>query len=515
MKSGFARFLSIAALISTTSAVNAFASQPAATGLTQTNQPPPNLAVTAVNDFAFDLYQQLAKENPDKNLFFSPYSLLSALTMAAEGARGQTAEEMGKALRFPMEARLARGNATEAIWNITSIHSGMAELRKRFGGASKPVPKEISDRIAALSASLDAKQRRAATAANYAVADLFESQARQVAQELNALYKTLGDYELRIANGLWAEQTFPLKKPFFDTLNAHYGIGAVAPMDFMGQPEASRQKINAWCAQQTYSRIREPLPPGVITDQTRLVLASGIYFRGEWQRHFVAGLTQDEDFRCGAARIRAPMMRHGEPVRVGYAAFEGDGSKFATPREVAAGEHDESKLYPGANGFVVAELAYRGEQLSMVILLPRSATGLADLERKLSADKLRAWVNQLEQRKTTVVLPKFAFTTDNDMAHLLESLGMKEAFDQSHADFGGISDKRPLFLTHVLHHAALEVNEKGTVAVAATFAATAGGVPATVPFVPIFRADHPFLFLIRDRKTGTFLFFGRLANPKN
>ena len=101
------------------------------------------------------------------------------------------------------------------------------------------------------------------------------------------------------------------------------------------------------------------------------------------------------------------------------------------------------------------------------------------------------------------------------MAHLLESLGMKEAFDGSRADFTGISDQQPLFLSQVLHQASLEVNEKGTVAVAVTSVPAAGGVPAMVPFIPVFRADHPFLFLIRDRKTGTILFLGRLVNPKN
>ncbi|MBI5688119.1 MAG: serpin family protein [Verrucomicrobia bacterium] len=474
-----------------------------------------NPAVATVNDFAVALCQQMAKETPDRNVFFSPYSLACALAMAAEGARGNTADEMGKVLRFPAEARRAGGDAANTPWNTALIHQGMAELRKRFGNAKKPVPKEVSDRITTLSAALDAKNRRAATAKNYYVAEFFQAQAQQTAQELNALYRTLDNHELRIANGLWAEKTFSLKKPFLDALNACYGIGAVASMDFAGQPDASRQKLNAWCAEQTQGRIKEPLPPGAITDQTRLVLASGIYFRGEWLNHFVAELTKDDDFLYGGSKIRTPMMHHDEPVVVGYAAFEEDGSQFATPREVARGEQDKSKLYPGTKGFVAVELAYRGGQLSMVILLPRSATGLGDLEKKLSADEIRGWLGTLEQRQVTIVLPKFTLTSNYDMTRILKSLGMKESFDNARADFSGISDQRPLFLSQVLHQASLEVNEKGTVAAAVTFGPAPAGLPETVPFIPTFRANHPFLFFIRDRATGTLLFLGRLMNPKD
>ncbi|MBI5818905.1 MAG: serpin family protein [Verrucomicrobia bacterium] len=474
-----------------------------------------NPAVVAVNDFALDLYQQMAKETPGRNVFFSPYSLACAFAMATEGARGNTAEEMGKVLRFPAETRRMGEDAAKMPWNTTLIHDGMGELRKRLGGAWKPVPKEVNDRIKVLTAELERKNRCAATVANYDVAVFFRDQAQQVARELDLLCKSLNDYELRMANGLWTEKTFPLKKPFLDTLSIRYGIGAVASMDFAGQPEASRRTLNAWCAEQTYGRIKEPLPSGAITDQTRVVLASGIYFRGEWFNPFAAELTKHEDFLCGDAKVRTPMMRYAESVTIGYAAFEEDGSRFVTPREVAWGERDKSKLYPGAKGFAVVELAYKGGRLSMVVLLPRSATGLTDLEQKLSTDKLRVCLSQLEQREVTVVLPKFAFTTNYDMSRVLRSLGMKEAFDNPKADFTGISDQRPLFLGQVLHQASLEVNERGSEATAVTFALAAGGMPKIVPFVPTFRADHPFLFFIRDRAAGTLLFVGRLANPKD
>jgi hypothetical protein len=122
----------------------------------ETGQAPASYAVQANSDFALDLYQQLSKENPDKNLFFSPYSISSALAMAAEGARRQTALEMGTVLRLPPAARRIGEDAQLIPWNTALLHAGMAELNERLEKSQKPVPKEIADKIAELRKKIQA-----------------------------------------------------------------------------------------------------------------------------------------------------------------------------------------------------------------------------------------------------------------------------------------------------------------------------------------------------------------------
>ena len=128
----------------------------------EADKPPANYAIAATGDFALDLYGRLAKENPGKNLFFSPYSMSSALTMTAEGARGETAAEMGKVLRFPEAARHIGDDAQLIPWNVGLIHSGMAALNERLNAANKAVPKEVREKIAGLREELKQANSRAA-----------------------------------------------------------------------------------------------------------------------------------------------------------------------------------------------------------------------------------------------------------------------------------------------------------------------------------------------------------------
>jgi serine protease inhibitor len=169
------------------------------------------------------------------------------------------------------------------------------------------------------------------------------------------------------------------------------------------------------------------------------------------------------------------------------------------------------------------ELPYKGGEVSMVVLLPRSAGGLEALEKKLTADNLGAWVGKLRQRGTHVYLPKFRVETKYDLGRTLQGMGMERAFQDPRqpggAQFDGMSESQDpaqkLHVSKVLHKAFVEVSEKGTEAAAATavMMPKAEAAPASVPFTPTFKADRPFLFLVRDRQSGSVLFLGRVVNP--
>ena len=222
----------------------------------ETGRPPTNCAVQANSDFAMDLYRQLAKENTGKNLFFSPYSVSSALAMAAEGARDETAEQMGKALRFPEVARHIGEDAQLIPWNTAMIHTDMAALNDRY--SPKPIPPALRDKIATLRKALAEANRKAEELEKEkkyeaSVAEAMKSQ--ELAKELNGLFAQVDQYEIRVANALWGEKSYPFQGSYLDTIHKFYHTGGIFPVDFKGDPEGQRLKINAWVEEQTQQHI--------------------------------------------------------------------------------------------------------------------------------------------------------------------------------------------------------------------------------------------------------------------
>ena len=490
----------------------------------ETGKAPNNYAVTASSDFAVDLYKQLAKENPGKNLFFSPYSMSGALAMTAEGARGETAAQMGRVLRFPKAVRHAGDDAQSIPWNTTLIHAGMAELYKRFN--PKPASPQLRDKIAALRKQLDATNQQAKkfdAGRDWEKAQQQAEKSENLAEELNNLLSQVDQYELRVANALWSEKTYDFQPPFLDTIHKFYRAGGLFPLDFKGNPEGSRQQVNTWVEDQTSHRIKDLIPKGSVDDLTRLILTNAIYFKGEWAEPFEEDATKSEDFTVAAGtKVSVPMMQEYGMEKARYGAFNADGSFFDTPEETACGENPES-LYPGKGGFLMAELPYKGDDLSMVVLVPQDPKGLPELEKMLTSAKMRTWADKLAGREVNVYLPKFRLDTDYKMKETLQAMGMVRAFNDPRdpkygAQFNGISvSQNMLYITAVFHKAFVEVNEKGTEAAAATGVEVpaAAAKSITVPFTPTFRANKPFVFAIRDVKTGTILFLGRMTSPKD
>ena len=478
--------------------------------------------------FAFDLYKQLASEN-EGNLFFSPYSVSSALAMTAEGARGETALEMGKVLRYPESAK---AKDVEVPWDMTSIHKGMAALNDQFNGDKDPAKvAETKAKLAALQqqiAELDKQIAEVQEKRDWKSYSAINAKKRDIIASFNELSKQVDQYELNVANALWGERTYPFKEDYFDKISGLYKTGGVFEVDFKSAAEEVRQQINSWVEEKTKERIKDLIPEGALGSLTRLVLVNAIYFKGEWSVPFEEKDTQDLDFTMADGTIqKKPIMINNGLKEGSYAAFNADGSFYKTPARVELGS--KKTFTPGPDGFAMAELPYKGNDLSMVIISPNDPAGLKAVEEKLNAENVSSWIAALQKRKMVVYLPKWKGETtytlgDSDEPAALQKMGMERAFTDPRAANGAVFDgmshaKTPaekLYISKVLHKAFVEVNEKGTEAAAATavILAEATSAPMDMPYIPVFKADRPFIYLIRDKVSGTILFVGRMMNPE-
>jgi serpin B len=369
--------------------------------------------------FACDLYAKL-KASKEGNIFFSPYSLSTALAMTWGGARGDTEKEMAAVLHFNLEQ--------------VPLHAAFA----------------------ALEAKLAAVQKK-------------------------------GKVQLSVANSLWPHKDYPFLKEYLEMVKREYGV-SITPVDYTHDTEKAREQINAWVEEKTNQKITDLVPAGVLNALTRLVLANAIYFKGDWAFQFKKSDTTDQPFHLTSGReAQAPLMHQSQKDKFRYAETE---------------------------TLQVLEMPYAGDDLSMVVLLPKKQDGLADLENDFTAPHLEAWTRGLRPREAKVYLPRFKMTCQFGLKEPLQALGMKTAFNPVSADFSGMDGKHDLFIQAVLHKAFVEVNEEGTEAAAAT-AVVVGVRSVRIPEPPVvFRADHPFIFLIRERSTGSLLFVGRIVNPK-
>ncbi|MGK3990913.1 serpin family protein [Sorangium sp. So ce136] len=365
-------------------------------------------------DFALALYQRLA--GMPGNLFYSPYSMSSALAMTYAGARGATETEMAGALRFtlPQERVHPAFNALDLA------------LARRGQGAEG---------------------------------------------------KDGEGFRLKVANALWGQVGSSFASSFLDVLAESYGAG-LRVVDFAQAPDEARGIINGWVAERTEDRIKDILPEGAIQPATRLVLTNAVYFNAAWQFPFDEEDTAPGDFTLvDGTAVSVPMMNGS--AQLGY------------------GEVD---------GYEALELPYDGGDLSMVLVLPAEGR---ELEAGLDRERLEGVIGSLGTRSVTMTLPKFKFESTLDLVPQLVELGMPIAFTGL-ADFSGIDGQGGLFISDVLHKAFVSVDEAGTEAAAATavvIGETSAPEPATIRF------DRPFLFFIRDIKTGAILFVGRVMDP--
>ena len=391
-------------------------------------KPDAQVVVTGNTAFAVDLYARLmAREG---NVFFSPYSISTALAMTCAGARGETETQMARILHFDLPQ--------------DKLHPAFAMLEA----------------------------------------------------DLNAVQKK-GKVQLAVANSLWPQKKHPFLPDYLQLLRQDYGTSITA-LDYKEATEASRRTINAWVETNTNRKITDLIQPKMLNPLTRLVLVDAVYFKGDWRTQFDPDGTVSRPFHVTTDKtVPCQLM-----TRTGNYAYA------ETP------------------DLQVLELPYAGDDVSMIVLLPKKLDGLGALEARLTSANLAEWTKGLSQpndRRTdedyeeiAVSLPKFKLTCDFSLANTLKAMGITEAFKEPDAsrgaDFSGMDGRHWLYINAVEHKAFVEVNEQGTEAAAATavFLGKATGMPQPIP---VFRADHPFVFLIRANHTGSILFMGRVMSP--
>ena len=366
--------------------------------------------VKAGNDFAVRIFRQLTDEKG--NLFFSPSSIHTALSMTLAGAKARTEQQMQKVLSF----------------STAAPHKGYAKLLKALAPGKR------------------------------------------------------AGYELRVANALWGQKDYPWLKDFLAATKDNYGAG-LREVDYAAT-EAARKTINDWVEGRTDKKIKDLIPTGVLDSLTRLVLTNAIYFKGVWTTQFDKKATRSADFTTlGGKKIKSPLMhRRG---RYGY-------------------------MSDRKTGLQIASIPYKGGELSMVVLLPKSPEDLAALTATLRADHLAGWIAAMRKQEIDLFLPRFRMTSSFRLKDVLVKMGIVDAFSRTAADFSGMNGRKDLYISAVIHKAFVDVNEEGTEAAAAT----AVVVPTeNIHITPVFRADRPFLFLIRHNPTGAILFMGRVTEP--
>lgn len=379
-------------------------------------------AVAGNTDFAFDLYGKLSNDpnateprgEPNGNLFFSPYSLSTALSMTYAGAHGNTEKQMVETLHFTLPNQ---------------------RLHPAFGTLQKQLVQDDKSR----------------------------------------------GYQLLLANALWGQKGEPILKEFLDLNKNYYGAGLTL-LDFVNETEKSRQTINRWVEEKTKEKIKELIPQGGIIPEVVLVLTNAIYFKGEWQTKFEKKDTEPADFSIsGKDKVKVDMMHLKEDFKY----------------------YEDEKMQ-------AVELPYKNDELSMLVLLPSDTEGIREIENTLTAKSLNVLLSKMWTTKVDVYFPKFKMTWGTfSLNKALVALGMSDAFDHLKADFTGIKVKRDLWISNVFHQAFIEVNEEGTEAAAGTAVVIVKSIELPV----VFCADHPFIFIIKDNRSGSILFMGRVMNP--
>ncbi len=298
-----------------------------------------------------------------------------------------------------------------------------------------------------------------------------------------------GHVRLNSVNSLWPQKDYTLLPKYLDITKKYYGI-SITPLDFRQAGKQAREKINNWVAIETQEKIQDIIPPGVLDDSTRLVLANAVYFKGNWERRFDSDLTQETPFFLSKDNnVQSKMM-----TQTGYYNY-------------------------GANELLqILQLPYVGNELSMLVLLPRELDGLKSLEDQLSISSLNNWKSKMKQTEVVIFIPKFRNLSSIGLKDTLVAMGMNDLFSPKNADLSGMAafnPNNPLFLSEAIHKAFVEVGEEGTEAAAATaiLGRVMGHESASERRPPTFRADHPFIFLIQENQTGSIVFIGRVSEP--
>ncbi|XP_047553712.1 serpin B12 [Lutra lutra] len=419
--------------------------------------------VAANTKFCFDLFQEISKDDPHKNIFFCPLSLSAALGMVRLGARSESAQQIDQVLHF-----------NEFSQNERKEPDPCLKSKKQEVQADSHVEKETTE---PLTLQAESSNDESGLLSCY------------FGKLLSKIDRIRVDYTLSIANRLYGEQEFQICPEYLDGVIQFYHT-TIESVDFRKDSEKSRQQINFWVESQSQGKIKELFNKDAIDSATVLVLVNAVYFKAKWEKYFDPKNTVDAPFSLNENEKRTvKMMNQKGLFRIGFI--------------------EELKAQ-------ILEMRYTKGALSMFVLLPSCSAdnvkGLEELERNITHEKIVTWSSSenMSEETVDVSFPQFTLEDSYDLNSILQDMGITDIFEEGKADLTGISPSPNLYLSKVFHKTFVEVNENGTQAVAASGAV---GTVRSIPSWVMFTADHPFLFFIRHNKTQTILFYGRVCSP--
>jgi serpin B len=377
----------------------------------------PEGIVDGNNRFAFKLFREV-KGSATENLFYSPFSISTALAMVYAGSRNETALQISQTMDFQPDAK-------------------------------------------------------------------FNSDYKKLLGKLNK--GTAGKIKLNIANGLWAQKDYKFLDSYFELVKSNYN-SEVTNVDFFdpAEREETRKEINRWVEETTNDKIKDLLSQNDLTSLTRLVLVNAIYFYGDWK----------EPFEKESTRPRAFILTDGNQINVPF-----------------MNQHKSYNYYEDSN-LQAIEIPYKNNKVSMVIFLPNKNNGIVEFEKLFDYKYYLDIIASFQTTEVRLSLPEFQTTFKINLGSTLSQMGMPLAFFPDSADFSGMTGKRDLYISQVIHQAFINVDEQGTEAAAATAVVMMTTSARPSPYIKVFDADHPFVFLIKDTATGSILFMGTIMKPE-
>ena len=291
---------------------------------------------------------------------------------------------------------------------------------------------------------------------------------------------------IKTANALWPSKDEKLVQKYKDMMDRFYGA-SLTPLDYREKTEEARMTINEWVGKETEDKIKNLIGEGILNKDTSLVLTNAVYFKSEWMKKFEPGNSRAMPFYASPS----------EPVPT-----------------VMMTKTESGIRYLKEDGIEIAEIPYKDNRFSMVVILPQKGTDLRKTERKLDYTRFIKWTTLMSPQKVKLTIPKFKTEQSFELSEALKGMGITEAFDPARADFSGMNGKRNMYISAALHKTFIEVGEEGTEAAAATAVImTKTSMAPDSGDIIEFKADRPFIYIIKDNVTGAILFIGRCTRP--
>ncbi|XP_010604990.1 neuroserpin [Fukomys damarensis] len=295
-------------------------------------------------------------------------------------------------------------------------------------------------------------------------------------------------YVMKIANSLFIQNGFHVSDKFLQMMKKYFNA-EVNHVDF-SQNVAVANYINKWVENNTNNLLKDLVSPRDFDAVTHMALINAVYFKGNWKSQFRPENTRTFSFtKDDESEIQIPMMYQQGEFYYG---------------EFSDGSNEAGGIYQ------VLEIPYEGDEISMMLVLSRQEVPLATLEPLVKAQLIEEWANSVKKQKVEVYLPRFTVEQEIDLKDILKALGITEIFIKD-ANLTTLSDNKEIFLSKAIHKSFIEVNEEGSEAAAASGMIAISRMAVLYPQVIV---DHPFFFLIRNRRTGTILFMGRVMHPE-